>query len=584
MGTSLQQRPFRMSDSIRNFTESFLKDLEENENGFFKVENVDGLAYLTVFPAGKKGKPVEYKEIIKRLEVFKISGVSEEEIKHVLRQKDTEPHLVGKWPGKPEPSSLDLKISEDRMSVYGILHPPKFGGRLLTREEVHSELLKHGVVFGIIENSVSKISEAQEYGKRILIAQGEPPIPGKDGDIRILFQHPGVPQLEEDEYGRVDFKNIQIIQSVKKNQKLAEKISPQPGRPGKNINGEVLDFEEGKIAEWKLGPNVKISEDGNVVSSLIDGRPLVDRFGVIRVDEVCLLENVDFSTGNINFPGTIIVEESIADGFTLETDGSIIVKKSVGKVFLKAGGDIVLSGGFMGRNGGLIESGSDIYAKFVEQGKISAKNSIFIEEAAMHSELIAGESVIVRGGRGEIIGGQCIAGKNITCSKLGAIVETKTVLSCGMPPELLSELEGLKSEIRKNQEIIKKVDSSIQKLSDDSQRRQLTSEEKESLPKLQAIRQKYNSILENFYAQEQSAILSFDPDKNSYVEVEREIYPGVEVNLGRNKKFSVKLKDIPGPSFLYLGGDGQIAHSKVRPKRLGILQEESTQSGASENS
>ncbi|TGL58487.1 DUF342 domain-containing protein [Leptospira sarikeiensis] len=570
-----------MSDSIRNFTESFLKDLEENENGFFKVENLDGLAYLTIFPAGKKGKDVEYREILKRLEVFKISEVSEDEVKRVLRSKDSQPHLIGKWPGKPEPSSLDLKISEDKMSVYGILHPPKFGGKLLTKEEIHSQLGSLGIVFGILEEAIGKLSQAEEYGKRTLIAEGEPPVPGKDGDIRILFQHPETPTLEEDEFGRVDFKNIQIIQSVKKNQKLAEKISPSPGKPGKNTKGEVLPFEEGKFAEWRLGPNVKISEDGNLVQSLIDGRPLIDRFGTIRVDEVCLLENVDFSTGNINFPGTIIVEESIADGFTLETDGSIIVKKSVGKVFLKAKGDIVLSGGFMGRNGGMIESGSDIYAKFIEQGKMIAKNSIFIEEAAMHSELIAGESVVVRGGRGEIIGGQCVAGKMITCTKLGAIVETKTILSCGMPPELLAELEDLKSEIRKNQEIIKKVDTSLQKLNDDSQRRSLTAEEKESLPKLQAIRQKYHSILENLYAQEQSAILSFDPDRNSFVEVEREIFPGVEINLGRNKKFSVKLKELPGPSFLYLGGDGQVAHSKVKPKRLGILQEESVETETS---
>ncbi|TGK00647.1 DUF342 domain-containing protein [Leptospira semungkisensis] len=573
-----------MSDSIRNFTESFLKDLEENENGFFKVENLDGLAYLTIFPAGKKGKEVEYREILKRLDVFKISGVSEDEIKRVLKTKDSEPHLVGKWPGKPEPSTLDLKITEDKMQVFGILHPPKFGGRLLTKDEILSQLNSQGIIFGILDESVQKISEAEEYGKRILVANGEPPIPGKDGDIRILFQHPGTPTLEEDEFGRVDFKNIQIIQSVKKNQKLAEKVSPSPGKAGKNVKGEVLGYEEGKIAEWKLGPNIKTSEDGNVIFALIDGRPIIDRFGLIRVDEVCLLENVDFSTGNINFPGTIIVEESIADGFTLETDGSIIVKKSVGKVFLKAKGDIVLSGGFMGRNGGMIESGSDIYAKFVEQGKMQAKNSIFIEEAAMHSELIAGEAIVVRGGRGEIIGGQCVSGKTIACSKLGAIVETRTVLSCGMPPELLSELEGLKSEIRKNQDILKKVDTSIQKLNDDSQRRALTADEKESIPKLQAIRQKYNSILENLFAQEQSALLSFDPDRNSFVEVEREIYPGVEVNLGRNKKFSVKLKDIPGPSYLYLGGDGQIAHSKVKPKRLGLLQEEASETENPANS
>ncbi|EQA46988.1 PF03961 family protein [Leptospira broomii serovar Hurstbridge str. 5399] len=564
-----------MTDSIRNYTDSLLRDLEENEGGFFKIENLDGLAYLTVFPSGKKGKSVEIREVFKRLEVFKISESSEEEVKRVVKNRDGEPHFIGKWPGKPEASHIELKISEDKMTAHAILQPPKYGGKVLSEVEILFELKKEGIEFGIKSEEIARLAKAEEYGKRVLIAIGEPPIPGSDGDLRILFQHPSIPKLEEDEFGRVDFKNIQIIQSVKKNQKLAEKISPSPGKPGKNVNGDLLPFEEGKPAEWKLGSNVKISEDKNQIFALIDGRPIVDRYGVIRVDEVCHLDHVDFSTGNINFPGTIIVEESIADGFVLETEGSIVVKKSVGKVFLKAGGDIVLSGGFMGRNGGLIESGADIYAKFVEQGKMIAKNSIFIEEASMHSELIAGESILVRGGRGELIGGQCVAGKNITCSKLGAIVETKTVLSCGMPPELLTELEDLKAEVRKNHDVLKKVEASIVKLNDDSQRRTLSNEEKESLPKLQAIKQKYQSILENLLAQEQSVILSFDPDKNAYIEVEREIFPGVDANLGRNRSFKVKLKEIPGPSFLFLGTDGQVVHSKVRPKRLGILQEDS---------
>ncbi|PJZ70122.1 polymerase [Leptospira perolatii] len=563
-----------MNDSIRNFTDSLLKDLEENENGFFKLENIDGSATLTVFPAGKKGKEIELKEILKRFDLFHIKDTNPEDVKRIVQEKDGQPHLVGKWPGLPESSILELKISDDTMVVHAILHPPKFGGKILSKEELQLELSKNGIAHGVLTEALEKLSSAQEYGKKTLVAEGTPTVAGKDGIIRILFPHPSVPKLEEDEFGRIDFKNIQLIQSVKKNEKLAEKVAPSPGTNGKTVKGEILSFEEGVPADWKLGPNVKIGEDGRSVYSLIDGRPILDRSGAIRVDEVCHLDHVDFSTGNVNFPGTIIVEESIADGFSLETEGSIIVKKSVGKVFLKAGGDVVLSGGFMGRNGGWIESGNDIYAKFVEQGKMTAKNSIFIEEAAMHSELIAGESVIVRGGRGEIIGGQCVSGKNIICTKLGAVVETKTVLSCGMPPKLLLELEELKSEIRKNQEVLRKVETSLAKLSDDAQKRGLTSEEKDSIPKLQSIKQKYTSLIQNLLAQEQTLLLSFEPDRNATVEVEREIFPGVDVNLGRNKNFRVKLKEILGPSYLFVGPDGAVTHSKVKPKRLGILQSE----------
>ncbi|TGM57991.1 DUF342 domain-containing protein [Leptospira adleri] len=564
----------RMSDSLKNFTDSLLKDLEENENAFFKIENEDGLAYLSVFPAGKKGKSVDSKEILRRIELFQISEISHTIIKELVLKSDGLPHLIGKWPGKPESSRIEIEISEDKMKAFILFHPPKYGGKILSSEQIQESIQLRGIVYGILQETIDRISAEPEYGKKIQIAEGTAPIPGKNGDVRILFIHPATPHLEEDQFGRVDFKNIQIIQSVAKDQKLAEKISPAPGKEGKNVFGEILPYEPGKEAEWKLGANVRLSLDGTSVHSLISGRPILDRQGTIRVDEVCHLENVDFSTGNVSFPGTIIVEGSIADGFTLETEGSIIVKKSVGKVFLKAGGDIVLSGGFMGRNGGLIESGADIYTRFVEQGRLISKNTIFIEEASMHSELVAGESVVIRGGRGELIGGTCVAGKAVICTKLGAIAETKTSVSVGIRPELLEDLEKLRSEVQKNQDILKKVELSLVKLNEDSQRRQLTAEEKESLPKLTAIKLKYSGILNNLLGQEQSMIMGFEPDKDSYVEVEQEIFPGVDIYPGKGKNFKVRLKEIPGPSFVFLGNDGNPQITKVRPKRLGILQEE----------
>ncbi|WP_167883212.1 DUF342 domain-containing protein [Leptospira adleri] len=563
-----------MSDSLKNFTDSLLKDLEENENAFFKIENEDGLAYLSVFPAGKKGKSVDSKEILRRIELFQISEISHTIIKELVLKSDGLPHLIGKWPGKPESSRIEIEISEDKMKAFILFHPPKYGGKILSSEQIQESIQLRGIVYGILQETIDRISAEPEYGKKIQIAEGTAPIPGKNGDVRILFIHPATPHLEEDQFGRVDFKNIQIIQSVAKDQKLAEKISPAPGKEGKNVFGEILPYEPGKEAEWKLGANVRLSLDGTSVHSLISGRPILDRQGTIRVDEVCHLENVDFSTGNVSFPGTIIVEGSIADGFTLETEGSIIVKKSVGKVFLKAGGDIVLSGGFMGRNGGLIESGADIYTRFVEQGRLISKNTIFIEEASMHSELVAGESVVIRGGRGELIGGTCVAGKAVICTKLGAIAETKTSVSVGIRPELLEDLEKLRSEVQKNQDILKKVELSLVKLNEDSQRRQLTAEEKESLPKLTAIKLKYSGILNNLLGQEQSMIMGFEPDKDSYVEVEQEIFPGVDIYPGKGKNFKVRLKEIPGPSFVFLGNDGNPQITKVRPKRLGILQEE----------
>lgn len=169
----------RMSDSLKNFTDSLLKDLEENENGFFKIENEDGLAYLSVFPAGKKGKPVDSKEILRRIELFRITEISPAIIQNLALKSDGLSHLIGKWPGKPESSRIEIDISEDRMKAYLTFYPPKYGGRILNSEQIQESIQQRGIQFGIRKEIIDTLSEEPEYGKKILIAEGAPPVSGK---------------------------------------------------------------------------------------------------------------------------------------------------------------------------------------------------------------------------------------------------------------------------------------------------------------------------------------------------------------------------------------------------------------------
>lgn len=159
----------RMSDSLKNFTDSLLKDLEENENGFFKIENEDGLAYLSVFPAGKKGKPVDSKEILRRIELFRITEISPAIIQNLALKSDGLSHLIGKWPGKPESSRIEIDISEDRMKAYLIFYPPKYGGRILNSEQIQESIRQRGIQFGIRKEIIDILSEEPEYGKKFLL-------------------------------------------------------------------------------------------------------------------------------------------------------------------------------------------------------------------------------------------------------------------------------------------------------------------------------------------------------------------------------------------------------------------------------
>jgi uncharacterized protein (DUF342 family) len=414
----------------------------------------------------------------------------------------------------------------------------------------------------------------QKYFVKTLIAQGKPPVSATNGYIKLHFEHGNKPQFEPDARGKINFKELNIIKSVSKGALLAEKIEPRPGELGKNLFGMDIPFEVGIPGEWKIGPNCELTPDGKQLISKIDGRPLIDRSGAIRVDEVILLENVDYSTGNIDFPGTIVVEGTVADNFTLKTKGSLFIKKSVGRVFLYAEKDIVLSGGIMGRNGGFIEAGGDLYTKFVEQGNLKAGGSIFIEEASLHSTLVAGDGIVIQGGRGELIGGEAIAANYISVSKLGAVVETKTNIIVGLPPNILDELRRMKEEISHKEDLLKKIRQSLQKINDKlAVHKDLSKEEKEMLKKLLELEKKYIDLTTNVRVQYESIISSYDSKESAYIYAEKFIYPRVNISFGKGKQFNSELRTLEGKVYVYIGVDGLPTETKTPPKNQHKIDE-----------
>lgn len=540
-----------------SYTDRILQDLEASENGYFQIENSGGKAVLKITKPGAKGKKVDYKDVLARVQLFGVEGYNQEQIKKAVALSEGKPVEIGTWSkGDPISSYADITISEDHMEAKMVLHPPKHGGNLLTEHQLREQIASVGISVGIIDVVIQNQIKNPNFFVPYTIAKGYPPVPGKDGEIKIYFRSDNKPQLEEDEHGRIDYKNIGVIQSVKPGDLIAERIPPKKGEFGKTVNGTIIPYPEEKSVDWNLGPNVELK--GEKLYAQIAGRPVLSASFEIKVDEVIQLEAVDYSTGNIDFPGTIIVEEKIGDGFSLTTNGSIIIRNSVGKAFLKAKGDIVLSGGFMGRGEGYIESEGNIYAKFVEQGKLTAQGSIFVEEAVMHSELSAKDFIRVLGGRGEVMGGTIIAGNSLTCAKLGAVVETKTKVAIGTPPELLDELNRMKKEIAEKEITLHKVQLTLTKLVEKSQKKELNKEEKESIIKLREANEKFTKVLETETKQFETALGSYEPNPDAFVDVEREVFPGVDLSFGAGKTYRLGINSLVGKTHFYLGTDGNI--------------------------
>lgn len=563
--------------SYPSYADAILEELEKEEEGSFHIKNLDGFAILTVYPPGKQGKPVPLEEVLNRIHLFGIENVELQRIETIVREADGNEHRIGEWiGGLPIHARIELEVSEDKMEASVLIHPPKNGGKTISVSDVTTFLENNSIRFGLDFPAIESLVFRTKYLIKVVVARGIPAVPSTRGYIKVNFEASGKPELHSDEKGRVDFKNIHIIRSVKKGDLLAEKLPPHPGKNGKDIYGMDILFEAAEDGEWKIGNNCELSGDGTQLFAGVSGRPVLDSDGTIHVDEVVVLQNVDYSTGNIDFPGTIIVEGTVADDFSLRTRGSIILKNSVGRVFLYAEKDIVLSGGVMGKNGGKIEAGNDIYAKFVEQGNLKAGRGIIIEEAALHSELIAREFIVVSGGRGELIGGEAIAGSFIHASKLGAVVETRTNLVIGLPPVILDELKKMREEIYNRDETLFKIRQTIQKTHESySEKKDLSTEEKELLKRLLEVEKKYMGMVLNLRSQYESILANYDSSESAYIMIEKFIFPRVSINFGKGKMFYSELKTINGKCYVYLNPEGIPQDTHIPPRTIKKTPEKS---------
>ena len=177
-----------MSDRLRAFTESLLSDIENDEDGSFKLEEKNGRAWLRVYPAGKKGKPVDEKHVFSRLDLLGITAYNREQSSFIVKKVDGREYDIGNWQ-KPdaEDSELEIHVTSDMMAAYITIHRPKFGGNDVSYNELVNFLKENRIKSGIKSDVLKALANEAKYGEKILVASGAQPVASTNGEISVLF-------------------------------------------------------------------------------------------------------------------------------------------------------------------------------------------------------------------------------------------------------------------------------------------------------------------------------------------------------------------------------------------------------------
>jgi uncharacterized protein (DUF342 family) len=259
---------------------------------------------------------------------------------------------------------------------------------------------------------------------------------------------------------------------------------------------------------------------------------------------VVTLENVDYSTGNITFDGSVVVKGTIADGFSVDAGGSVQVENFVGKVNISSGRSILLKSGVNGAGECEIRCEGDVLARYIENASVRCSGNLVVEEAVMHSDISVGGNFLLTGGRAELLAGRSIVGGSLWCRKLGNLAEVRTYVRLGVEPEIIELSEQLRTAISSKREELNQQDAELKHLAKRIKSRKMVSEdEAKQLKKLNTSVRKTSRDLKRLQARFKRVNEAMMQESDCMLVLEQVMYHGVTVVFG-DIEYPVPLKGI----------------------------------------
>ncbi|MDR1532717.1 MAG: FapA family protein [Clostridiales bacterium] len=449
-----------------------------NESAEIEVRN-DGI-YLILNNMHPTGKPSRQHVIglvdaygIKDVNVSAITDAFASSEPRVERKISSNTHIA------QEPESAKVNIDKDGLAAELVFVPPVNGGKPILLDKLKGIIKDAGIKYGLDEAAVEKLHRSHEYMKPYIIARGLPPTQGTDGTLQFhvdLSKKKHTPKMLED--GKVDFRKLGLIELATQGQRLVSIIPETPGQDGINVYGATLPAKKVRPAPpLPRGKNTALSHDEKSLVASVSGQIIFDskRINISPVLEIA--KDVDNTTGDIEFNGSIIIRGAVLTGFSVSAPGNIEVYGVVEGAKITSDGDIFLYRGVQGQSKAEITAGGNINTKFAENASLVAGKNI-IGDSIMHSSTMCGGSLELSGKRGLLVGGKTVASDKIIANTIGSPMATLTELEVGHNPERLNEFKSLSAELNNMKQEYTKLEKTIEVLDAQNKKGQLNDERK----------------------------------------------------------------------------------------------------------
>lgn len=322
---------------------------------------------------------------------------------------------------------VELSCGDKGLSASVILHAPQNGGKDVTEDMICEELTRAGVTTGIELNEIKRIADGKVYEVLTYVANAIEPKRGSNGYFDFKFDKERKLKPHQDEFGIADYRELDAIVLIHKNDIIADIYQPTEGVPGVDIFGKEIPAKPGVMPKVTLGKNTLITADGKNIIAACDGH-IVFGNGSFRVEEaVTIKTDLDISVGNINFLGDVHIKGNVMEGFTINAGKNVRIDGSVFDAEIIAAGNITIIGGCINSK---ITCDGNVDIGFCENAEIFSKGDVASKQFAFCNVFCYG-ALTTKTAKGVICGGKITSMHDVTAGIIGSTKYTPTEIYIG---------------------------------------------------------------------------------------------------------------------------------------------------------
>ena len=520
------------------------------KNAFFQLaNNSDGL-YITLHPPQAGGKEISKFDITQYLKTAGAAAIRDDVFDAALAEHTkVETILISEKTILPINESVVITISDDKMSAFVRFFPATNDGGPITKNAILQRLTESKVTFGIIEERIDSWLENKIYSTDILVAIGEEPEESVDAviDYKFILDRTFKPAITDE--GNIDFRQLNLLNHVAKDDVLAVLTPEKQGAPGKSVLGTPISARKAVKKKLKTGKNIVLSDDGLTASAECYGHVTLENDKLVVHNVYSISGDVGPTTGSIDFDGSVTVSGDVLAGYTIKATDDIVISGVVESTNLKSGGNIIVANGIHGGAKAEIYAEKNITVKFIQEAVVKAGGSVYAG-SVIYGTVSARDSVYVTSDKGLVRGSELRARTLISAKNVGtAFSGGNSQLEVGSDPddtENYTRLRDMLAAQRLKQTKAQQAAAFFRKKMETGNR--LSSEQETQYQMIKVMQKELESEIERLYEEFNKLKEDIDKSDKGEIIIEGTVFSGAKIIIS-NVSFYVQ-NDIVRCKFL----------------------------------